>query len=166
MIVRGLISVGRPVQAFWLRRSVHERKLLGVAGIFLLLFALFMLFGWVHGERRRLKQALPLAQARLAQMQMAAEEHVRLQAQPIPARLVASALTDALRAGASAHGLSSTIELTSEGALVRGLGAFDALITWLADVQRDQALRPQRLEVSRDGNIARFEVMLVYPEPQ
>lgn len=149
--------------ALWLVRSPREKKLLSLAGLFLLLFVLVMLFGWLHSERRRLVKAVPMAEARLAQMQLAAEEKARLQGQAPRLRLAAAPLAEALRAMATARGLVLTVEPNGEGVLVRGQGSFDPLIAWLADVQRDQALRPVRLEMVRDGNLARLEATLVFP---
>lgn len=159
-------SLTNRLQAFWLARSAQEKALLRAAGLLLLLLALFLLFGWQHNERQRLRRALPQAEARLGQMQVAAEEYARLQAQPPAARLSDKALQEALRAAAAARGLELLLETTGEGVLVKGAGGFDALVAWLADAQRDHALRPLRLEILREGNGARLETTLVFPPNQ
>lgn len=160
------LKAGQGLQTFWQGRSPREKKLLGLAGLFLLLFILVMVFGWLHSERRRLVKAVPKAEAGLAQMQMAAEEQARLKGGAVPPRLAASPLADALRATAMARGLVLTVEPNGEGVLLKGQGSFDTLIAWLADVQRDHALRPMRLEMTRDANLARFEATLVFPPAQ
>lgn len=159
-------SLTNRLQAFWLARSAQEKTLLRAASLFLLLLALVLLFGWQHNERQRLRRALPQAEARLGQMQAAAEESARLQAQPPTARLSDKALPEALRAAAAARGLELLVEMTGEGVLVKGTGGFDAQVAWLADVQRDHALRPLRLEILREGKGARLEATLVFPPNQ
>lgn len=159
-------SLTNRLLSFWLARSAQEKTLLRAAGLFLLLLALVLLFGWQHNERQRLRRVLPQAEARLGQMQMAAEEYARLQAQAPVARLSDKALLEALRAAAAARGLELQLETTGEGVLVKGTGGFDALVAWLADVQRDHALRPLRLEMLREDKGARLEATLVFPPNQ
>lgn len=147
----------------WRTRSQREQRLLLAAGIFLLLLGLALSLGWAHSEHQRLRRAVPQAEARLGQMQMASDERARLLTQPLPARLAGSALTDALLGSARARNLILTAQPSGDGVQVKGQGGFDAVVAWLADVQRDHALRPTRTEILRDGAGTRFEATLVFP---
>ena len=98
--------------------------------------------------------ALPLAEARLAQLQAQAEEIARLRAQAVPEPLVGVPLLEVLRASATARDLTLNIQMSEGGVAVSGQGGFDALWVWLAEIQRDHALRVVKLEMDRGGIVA------------
>ena len=105
----------------WLALSAREQRLLLATGLFLLLVGVVLVAGWGHNERRRLLRALPFAEVRLAQMQQASDERLRLQAQPLPTRLDGAALLAALQSAAAAHALTLSLQPTGEGVLVKDL---------------------------------------------
>ncbi len=161
MMADRLRQVYLRLQAGWRAATPREQRLLGMATLLALLLSLFLLFGWLQTERQRLQRALPLGEARLVSLQAQADEHARLQGQPIGAPLSGSALLDALRISARKRGLALDIQ-SGEGELqVNGLGKADAALAWLAEITHNHALRPLRLELSRD----KFSATLVQATP-
>lgn len=163
MSAASMLSQGR---AFWHARSRRERTLLAGGAIVLLVLALAQALFWLHDEGRRLRRAVPLAEASLGQMQLATDEHARLQALPLPARPALPVLLAGLQASSRARGLVLTAEAAGDGVRIKGQGSFESLIVWLADIQREHALRPLHLEIRRSANTAQFDASLVFPEPQ
>ena len=151
------MKTGNPagqVVTWWQARNPRERNLLTVAALCLTVFVLVLSIGWVLGEQKRLRRALPLAEARLAQLQAQAEEIARLRAQAVPEPLVGVPLLEVLRASATARDLTLNIQMSEGGVAVSGQGGFDALWVWLAEIQRDHALRVVKLEMDRGGIVA------------
>ena len=160
------ISVLASLLSAWRNHSPREQRMLVAGALFLVLLGMVLTLAWGYSERQRLLRVVPQAEARLRQMQLATDERARLQGLPLPVRLADPALAAALSGGANARGLTLTVQLTGDGAQIKGQGAFDALLVWLADIQREYALRPVSAEIQRDGALARFELRLVFPVPE
>lgn len=160
------ISALASLQSAWRSRSPREQSMLVAGALFLVLLGMVLTLAWGYSERQRLLRVVPQAEARLRQMQLATDERARLQGLPLPVRLADPALAAALSGGANARGLTLTVQLTGDGAQIKGQGAFDALLVWLADIQREYALRPVSAEIQRDGALTHFELRLVFPVPE
>lgn len=151
MMTNRLRQIQARLQTRWLACSPREHRLLGIASLFIALLVLFLLLSWLNTERQRLERTLPLAEARLASLQAAADEHAGLRGQATPIRLSGPALHDALRVSARERGLSLDIQPGNGGWQTKGQASADAALGWLAENMRSHALRPVQLELGPDG---------------
>lgn len=141
--------------------SVRERRLLAVAAVVVAGALMAVTVEWAVRERSRLDRALPQAQAQLLQMQDDAAELAQLsRAQQALALPDPAALGPALETAARVRGLAVTLQPVAGGMQVSGSGRFAALVEWLAAVQADSRLRPQRMTVRSHGDDVRFELVL------
>jgi type II secretory pathway component PulM len=138
----------------WRERSPRERVLLAVGMGFLLLVGMGQAGYWIHRTRAHLTQALPLAQARLAGMQVHVEEYLRLRAEAVPRRPSGEALLGLLRDSAAESGVKLRLEMTDSGVSVVGEGPADAALLWLAKAQRLYGLRIAKLDLRGDHFVA------------
>lgn len=147
----------------WQAAAPRERRLLALAAALLGLLLALGLAESAAEQRQRLRRALPQTTAQLAQMQGWADEIVALRGQPAPPRQAGPALLAALQAAARAEQLDVDLQLAGGVLQASGRGHFDAMLRWLAGVQRDYALRPTQLDIVRDGAQARLSVSFEQP---
>lgn len=148
----------------WHAISPRERRLVSLACGVLGIAAVVGLLDWSQAERARLERTLPRAEARLEQVQEAATEIARLRTVTPPARPSGPALLEAVQASAKARGLPLTVQAGGEGIQVKGQADFDALVGWLATLQKDQSLRVRRMEIQQQGDQAGIDALLVGPD--
>ena len=155
-----LSPLARLTQA-WQAISPRERRLVLIAGLVVLIGLVVSLLDWSRSERGRLARSLPRAEAQLEQVQEAATELTRLRGQAAPQRAAGPALLDAAQASAKSRGLGLALQATGDGLQIKGQASLDAFVDWLAELQRDQGLRVQRLEVQGQGGSAGIDAVLV-----
>lgn len=141
----------QPLAERWRRLQPRERRLAGWGGAILIAAALFAADDWQRQERRRLEQALPAAEARLAAMQQMADEWSTGQPSGAPAvAMPAAAIAESL----NSRGLPLTVAVTGSFELkVSGVAAFDDWLDWLA-VAAAQGWRVERTSVRRGRDAA------------
>lgn len=157
----GLALLARLRRA-WQARSQRERHLVAGAGALIAVALLVSLADWLRSERSRLDRSLPRMQAQMAQVEQAASEIADLRTQPTLARPASiPAQLAVVDAAARSRGLTLTVQPVADGLRVSGSAGFDALLEWLASLQREQGLRVQRALIERTGNDASVDITLV-----
>jgi len=148
------------LEARYLACSPRER--LALAGLAFSLGAtlLFLLVDGLHGERRRVEHAVPEALARTERMRQQAAQLAELQAAPVTVDLPK---IEILRTAASAKGLRLDIQPLGDGFALQGHAPPDRLFPWLAELQQEWRLRPQRLDLARDASGLRIDITLIPP---
>jgi general secretion pathway protein M len=122
--------------AYWLARTVQERKYLAAGGTVVLLALLYsVLINPALTGRAQLKRALPELRQQASQMQALAAEAAALAAEPVVQ--VTPMTREALAASLSARGLTpQSLTMTGEYAKLQLTGvSFANLMAWL-DAQR------------------------------
>ena len=130
------------LQQLWIERSDRERWVLGGAGLFVLLAALYA-FLWEPGlaARQRLSAALPTLRAQVEDMRAQQREIAALRKKIGAAPRVSDPLP-AIKASAAGTPLGGSLtrveSLPGGKALVSSPGLdFDLWLTWVAALQRD-----------------------------
>lgn len=152
------------LRSAWHAISPREQRLVSLAGGVLGIAAVVGLFDWSQAEHARLERSLPRAEAQLEQVQEAATEIARLRTVTPPARPTGPALLEAVQASAKARGLALVAQAGGEGIQIKGQADFDALMGWLATLQKDQGLRVRRMEIQPQGEQAGIDALLVGPD--
>lgn len=152
-----------PLRHMIAARTPRERRLIVLAALAISLASVSALAEWTWREHQRLTQQLPEAHARLAKMQDDASELARLNRLPTPAPVPLATLARAADAAASSRGLTFAVESAGNTLQVSGTGPFQAVIDWLATVQRDQKLRPQQVVIEVIDSGVRLEAVLIMP---
>ncbi|MBN8439831.1 MAG: type II secretion system protein M [Candidatus Accumulibacter sp.] len=155
-------NVQRLVQS-WATISPRERRLVGLAAVFVLVVLVYLLTDWMLVQRQRLQRALPRAEASMLQMQKAVEELARLRGQSLPARLSGTPLQQALQTLATGRGLNLAMHSAGDRIEVSGRAGFDALIEWLAAVQAEHGVRCISLEAKSEGTVQVIKASLALP---
>ncbi len=159
-------AVSGPIAALlnrWQAISPREQRLVLIAAAVVAIGAAVSLLDWSRAEGQRLARRLPRAEASLNQVQEAATEINRLRAAPQAARPDGPALLAAVQASAKSRGLEIGVQGGGEGLHLKGQGSFDALVAWLATLQKDQGLRVLRMEIQRQGRLASVDAVLASP---
>lgn len=151
------------LKAWWQARLPRERVGMVAATAVVALGATLALTDWMLTERHRLEQQLPRAQARLGWMQEASTELAGLRSSPSASPAGPTALVESVQGSARARGFSVTVRQEAGGIQLAGRLPFDAALEWMAELQRDQRLRPVKVEFVRDGGQARMEALLAGP---
>lgn len=141
------------LRSAWHAISPREQRLVSLAGGVLGVAAVL-----------GLERGLPRAEARLEQVQEAATEIARLRTVTPPARPTGPALLEAVQASAKARGLALVVQAGGEGLQIKGQADFDALMGWLATLQKDQGLRVRRMEIQPQGEQAGIDALLAGPD--
>ena len=159
-------AVSGPIAALlnrWQAISPREQRLVLIAAAVVAIGAAVSLLDWSRAEGQRLARRLPRAEASLNQVQEAATEINRLRAAPQAARPDGPALLAAVQASAKSRGLEIGVQGGGEGLHLKGQAPFDALVAWLATLQKDQGLRVLRMEIQRQGSLASVDAVLASP---
>lgn len=136
----------KPVRARWGRLAPRERQAAGALGGVLLLALLYLLI-WSPLQRSltRLRVDVPNEQAQLLRMREQAAQVAQFRRET-PAPQASGSLIPNIEQSAATHGLRAAFTRIepegSNGVRIQVDGApFNALIGWLADVQKQYALR-------------------------
>ena len=159
-------AVSGPIAALhsrWQAISPREQRLVLIAATVVAIGAAVGLLDWSRAEGQRLARRLPRAEASLNQVQEAATEINRLRAAPQAARPDGPALLAAVQASAKSRGLEIGVQGGGEGLHLKGQAPFDAMVAWLATLQKDQGLRVLRMEIQRQGSLASVDAVLASP---
>jgi type II secretory pathway component PulM len=108
-----------------------------------------------YAEHRRLRHALPQAQAAFARMQQDAAELSALRATPPLSR--SADPVGAARTAATAHGLELQLTATADGIEARGRAPAAPLLDWIATLHAELGLRATRVELKNEGGILRLD---------
>ena len=117
---------------------------------------------WVLRERARLDQELPRARAQLLQMQDDAAELAQLDRErgALP-QVDPAALALSVETAARVRGLTVDVQPVAGGVQVSGSGSFPAVMEWLAGVQAESRLRPNRMTLAKEDRSVRFDAVLL-----
>lgn len=159
-------TVSGPIAALhsrWQDISPREQRLVLIAATVVAIGAAVSLLDWSRAEGQRLARRLPRAEASLNQVQEAATEISRLRTAPQATRAEGAALLAAVQTSAKSRALDIGIQGGGEGLHLKGQAPFDALVAWLATLQKDQGLRVVRMEIQRQGSLASVDAVLASP---
>jgi general secretion pathway protein M len=142
----------KPLQSRWERLASRDRQIAGaVAGV--MAIALLYLLVWSPLQRSlaRLRLDVPNEHAQLQRMREMSEQVSRMRREA-PAPLVTGSLLPTVEQSATAHGLRAAFTRLdpegSNGVRIQVDGApFNALIGWLADAQKQYALRAEQATI-------------------
>lgn len=142
--------------------SARERRLVLAAVAVVGLAVMATAVEWVLRERARLDQELPRARAQLLQMQDDAAELAQLDRErgALP-QVDPAALALSVETAARVRGLTVDVQSVSGGVQVSGTGSFPAVMEWLAGVQAESRLRPNRMTLAREDRTVRFDAVLL-----
>jgi type II secretory pathway component PulM len=142
-------------RAAWARLSARERRLVLTAAVVVAGALAAVAIERTFAEHRRLRHALPQAQAAFARMQQDAAELSALRATPPLSR--SADPVGAARAAAAAHGLELQLAATVDGIEARGRAPAAPLLDWIATLHADLGLRATRVELKRDGEALQLD---------
>lgn len=142
--------------------SARERRLVLAAVAVVGLALMATAVEWVLRERARLDQELPRARAQLLQMQDDAAELAQLDRErgALP-QVDPAALALSVETAARVRGLTVDVQPVSGGVQVSGSGSFQAVMEWLAGVQAESRLRPNRMTLAKENRAVRFNAVLL-----
>ena len=142
--------------------SARERRLVLAAVAVVGLALMATAVEWVLRERARLDQELPRARAQLLQMQDDAAELAQLDRErgALP-QVDPAALALSVETAARVRGLTVDVQPVSGGVQVSGSGGFQAVMEWLAGVQAESRLRPNRMTLAKENRAVRFDAVLL-----
>jgi len=148
----------------WQSRNPNERLLIGIASALILLAMTVTLVDWLSKERKRLARTLPRLEIQMAAMDAAAQEMAALRLQPA-AKGASSSFqrsAEAARARVTEQGLNLAVTEASEALGIRGTAPFDRSIQLLGTLHKENGLRVQKAEISRQENgQASVDIVLV-----
>lgn len=144
------------------RLNARERTILIVGTILISVTLLWLLYSWQANTQRELDVAIPRATAQFARVQSEAAELARLRGLPPPAAVPnLTQLATTLTGTANARGLTLTIRNDGNQLVLSGKGInFDSLAPWLAEIQRDSAIRLTYLDVIQGPGGPQLETRL------
>lgn len=142
--------------------SARERRLVLAAVAVVGLALIATAVEWVLRERARLDQELPRARAQLLQMQDDAAELAQLDRErgALP-QVDPAALALSVETAARVRGLTVDVQPVAGGVQVSGSGSFPAVMEWLAGVQAESRLRPNRMTLAKEDRSVRFDAVLL-----
>ncbi|MDB5814273.1 MAG: hypothetical protein JWN23_1390 [Rhodocyclales bacterium] len=143
------------------RLNARERWMLLVGTALIVLTLVWLLYAWQAATHRQLDAAIPRAAAQLARMQSESAELARLRGLPPPAAANLAQLVGTLQGSAAARGLALSVRNDGNQLIVSGKGInFDSWVQWLAETQRDSAMRLTYLDVAQTPGGPQLEARL------
>ena len=136
-----------PYRARWLALEPRERRVLTVTIVVLTAFLFYiLLWSRMQSDLGRLRVSVPKDQARLSLMRAQATQVVQLRAQGVTGRTQGGNILSVIEQTAAARGLKQAItRMEPEGANNVRLNldsvSFNALVTWLGDLQKQNGIR-------------------------
>ena len=136
-----------PYRVRWMALEPRERRVLTVAIVVLAAFLFYiLLWSRMQSDLGRLRVSVPKDQARLGIMQAQAMQVAQLRAQGVTGRTQGGNILSVIEQTAAARGLKQAItRMEPEGANNVRLNldsvSFNALVTWLGDLQKQHGIR-------------------------
>ncbi|MFQ6332672.1 type II secretion system protein GspM [Methylophilus sp. 3sh_L] len=146
---------------WWQNASSRERSLVLTAILVLSLYLGSELFTWATTSRERLLKNVPKTEMKLKQIQEAVNEMSKLKSEPVLVPPRNDTLLNIVKISIQSHGLNVTVAQSGNELLMKGSVNFNALIEWLAIVQKDYALRIQRMKITRENEGTMVNLSLI-----